>query len=212
MVGQLWGGTAPISATRAPGRPGGTSFDLPERAATTWPSVSTPGGPATPIGVWRVCDSLGGTDGARHRAVYREDAGRRHSRVFVKKASAKIWLAVADRARGLRVDPRGGALPFGTGPRPGSRPARSARPAARETSAVPQPPEAGVRGPAAQGPDADADPDVRRPAVRPPGAQHGAARARAAVLGHASIVMTMDRTATCSRSSTSSCWPRWTWV
>ena len=29
-------------------------------------------------------------------------------------------------------------------------------------------------------------------------------------LGHASIVMTMDRTATCSRSSTSRCWPRWT--
>ena len=32
----------------------------------------------------------------------------------MKKADAKTWLAAAaaDRARGLRVDPRGGALPF----------------------------------------------------------------------------------------------------
>ena len=61
-----------------------------------------------------MCDSLGGTGGGRHRAVYRDDAGRWHSRVFVKKADAKVWLAAADadRARGLRVDPRGGALPF----------------------------------------------------------------------------------------------------
>lgn len=52
------------------------------------------------------------TDGGRHRAVYRDDAGRRHSKVFAKKADAKVWLAAADtdRARGLWVDPRGGAL------------------------------------------------------------------------------------------------------
>ena len=61
-----------------------------------------------------MCDSLGGTDGGRHRAVYRDDTGQQHSRVFVKKADAKVWLAAADadRARGLRVDPRGGALPL----------------------------------------------------------------------------------------------------
>ena len=54
------------------------------------------------------------TAGGRHRAVYRDDSGHRHSRVYVKKADAKAWLAAADadRARGLWVDPRGGALLF----------------------------------------------------------------------------------------------------
>lgn len=54
------------------------------------------------------------TAGGRHRAVYRGDDGRRHSRVFDRKADAKVWLAAADtdRARGLWVDPRGGALAF----------------------------------------------------------------------------------------------------
>ena len=50
----------------------------------------------------------------RYRAVYRDDRGHRHSRVFDRKAEAKVWLAAADtdRARGLWVDPRGGALLF----------------------------------------------------------------------------------------------------
>jgi len=30
-------------------------------------------------------------DGSRHRAVHRVDVGRRHSRMFTKKADAKIW-------------------------------------------------------------------------------------------------------------------------
>ena len=113
-MGQIWGRTAPVSATRAPGRPGGTCLDLAGRAATTLPGVSAPVAALTPVGVWRVCDELGGTDGGRHQAVYRDDAGHQHSRGLVKKADAKVWLAAADadRARGLRVDPRGGALPL----------------------------------------------------------------------------------------------------
>lgn len=54
------------------------------------------------------------TSGGRYRGVYRGADGHRHSKVFARKAEAKVWLAAADtdRARGLWVDPRGGALAF----------------------------------------------------------------------------------------------------
>ena len=180
-------------------RPAGTCLDLAGRAATAWPAVSTPDGPATSVGVWRVCDELGGNDGGRHQAVYRDDAGHRHSRVFVKKADAKVCLAAADadRARGLWVDPRGGALPFrdwaeswfGT---------RAVRPT---TSAGDLGRYHNHRQPAfGDLPLKDLTPMRIRTFLtqlsgrRAPGAGHRARCGRGvAVLGHASIVMTMDR-------------------
>ncbi len=55
-------------------------------------------------------------DSGRVRAVYRDEAGRRRSKTFDRRAEAKAWLAAeaTDRARGQWVDPRGGALAFGT--------------------------------------------------------------------------------------------------
>jgi integrase len=50
----------------------------------------------------------------RFRAVYRDEAGDRHSKVFADRKSAKAFLAsaVVDIARGQWIDPRGGQLPF----------------------------------------------------------------------------------------------------
>lgn len=70
-------------------------------------------------------------DGSRPRAVHRVDVGRRLSRMFTRKADAKILLAAADADRpGPRVDPRGEALPFRDWRRPASPLARSPRPPA----------------------------------------------------------------------------------
>lgn len=123
------------------------------------------------------------TDGNRHWAVYRDDAGRRHSKVFARKADAKVWLAAADtdRARGLWVDARGGAMPF-----------RDWAQRWLATSTVRPTTSAGDLGRYANRlapafgdlPLKDLTPmriRVRRGAVGPPVGRHGAAGARAAV-------------------------------
>ena len=138
----------------------------------------------TPVGVWRVCDELGGEDrgqpvpgGVPRRLRAPALQGVR------EEGRRKIWLAAVTPTgpAGCGSTRAVGRCRSGTGRRPGSPPARSADHQRGRPRPVPQPPQAGVRGPAAQGPDADADPDVGRRTVRPPGARHGAARARAAV-------------------------------
>src|SRR6478735_10970760 len=51
----------------------------------------------------------------RHRARYRDEAGKEHARHFVKKANAQRWLdeVTASVVRGDYVDPAAGKVTFG---------------------------------------------------------------------------------------------------